>query len=93
MTNLTASVTFSDDANTNKSLDDSSFDGGVSVTGPEIVSGADYKAYIIEDLKEMFPLIQPKNFIVHITTKMAQQLWGFIPVLLQLQKQLLSHLF
>ena len=51
MTNLTASVTFSDDANTNKSLDDSSFDGGVSVTGPEIVSGADYKAYIIEDLK------------------------------------------
>ena len=51
VTNLTASVTFSDDANTNKSLDDSSFDGGVSVTGPEIVSGADYKAYIIEDLK------------------------------------------
>ena len=51
VTNLTASVTFSDDANTNRSPDDSSFDGGVSVTGPEIVSGANYKAYIIEDLK------------------------------------------
>ena len=51
VTNQTASVTFSDEANTNRSLDDSSFDGGVSVTGPEIVSGANYKAYIIEDLK------------------------------------------
>ena len=51
VTNQTASVTFSDDANTDRSLDDSSFDGGVSVTGPETVAGASYKAYIIEDLK------------------------------------------
>ena len=51
VTNQTASVTFSDDANTDRSMDDSSFDGGVSVTGPETVAGASYKAYIIEDLK------------------------------------------
>lgn len=50
VTNQTASVTFSDSSNTDKSLDDSSFGGGVSVTGPETVSGASYKAYIIEDL-------------------------------------------
>ena len=51
VTNQTASVTFTDDTNTVRSLDDSSFDGGVSVTGPETVAGADYKVYIIEDLR------------------------------------------
>ncbi|MGB2164813.1 MAG: IgGFc-binding protein, partial [Flavobacteriaceae bacterium] len=56
VTNQTASVTFSDDANTDRSLDDSSFDGGVSVTGPETVTGASYKAYIIEDLKGNFSI-------------------------------------
>lgn len=50
VTNQTASVTFSDTSNTDKSLDDLIFNGGVSVTGPESVSGASYKAYIIEDL-------------------------------------------
>lgn len=50
VTNQTASVTFSDANNTDKSLDDSSFMGGVSVTGPETVAGAQYKAYIIQNL-------------------------------------------
>ena len=49
VTNQTASVTFSDASNTNKSLDDLIFDGGVSVT-VHSVSGASYKAYIIQDL-------------------------------------------
>tara|TARA_B100001173_G_C16030679_1_gene566687 strand:- start:280 stop:6750 length:6471 start_codon:yes stop_codon:yes gene_type:complete len=50
VTNQTASVTFSDLANSNKSLDDSSFSGGVNVSGPETVAGANYKAYIIQNL-------------------------------------------
>ena len=50
VTNQTASVTFSDTNNTNKSADDSSFSGGVLVTGPESVQGADYKAYILQNL-------------------------------------------
>ena len=50
VTNQTASVTFSDANNTNKSSDDSSFLGGVTVTGPESVAGSSYKAYIIENL-------------------------------------------
>ena len=50
VTNQTASVTFSDFDNTNKSLDDSSFLGAVNITGPESVEGVGYKAYIIENL-------------------------------------------
>ena len=50
VTNQTASVTFSDFDNSNKSLDDSSFSGAVNVTGPETVSGVNYKAYIIQNL-------------------------------------------
>ena len=50
VTNQTASVTFSDANNTNKSADDSSFSGGVVVIGPESVQGADYKAYILQNL-------------------------------------------
>ena len=52
VTNQTASVTFSDLNNINKSVDDppASFLGDVSVTGPEVVSGVSYKAYIIQNL-------------------------------------------
>ena len=51
VTNSTATVTFSDFNNSNMSLDDSSFSGGVNVTGPEIIEGADYKAYILQNLR------------------------------------------
>ena len=51
VTNSTASVTFSDANNSEKSLDDLSFSGGVNVTGPEIIEGADYKAYILQNLR------------------------------------------
>ena len=51
VTNGTASVTFSDSNNSDRSLDDSSFSGGVNVTGPETIDGADYKAYIIQNLR------------------------------------------
>ena len=50
VTNQTASVTFSDANNTNKSADDSSFSGGVLIIGPESVQGSDYKAYILQNL-------------------------------------------
>lgn len=50
VTNQTASITFSDGSNSNKSMDDSSFSGSVSVVGPESVQGADYKAYILQNL-------------------------------------------
>ena len=51
VTNETATVTFSDANNSNKSLDDVIFSGGVNVTGPETVDGANYKAYIIQNLR------------------------------------------
>ena len=50
VTNQTASVTFSDAYNVNKSIEDTSFSGGVLVIGPETVQGADYKAYILQNL-------------------------------------------
>jgi gliding motility-associated-like protein len=50
VTNQTASITFSDADNTDKSMDDASFSGGVFVIGPESVEGADYKAYILQNL-------------------------------------------
>ena len=50
VTNQTASVTFSDANNTDKSVEDATFSGGVSVVGPEAVEGTDYKAYILANL-------------------------------------------
>jgi hypothetical protein len=73
VTNQTASVTFSDANNTNKSADDSSFSGGLWLLDQSQFREQTTRPIFFRISREMYPLILPMNCIVLILIRMGQQ--------------------